>query len=62
MDIDMPRMNGFQATKEINTILRVSNRKENNICIHSAYLKGDSDEIVKEIGVKHKVAKPFSMK
>ena len=65
MDIDMPKMNGFQASKQINELITQElkpSQLRNNICMHSAYLTGDSDTMLQDLSVKFKIAKPCSQK
>lgn len=56
MDINMPEMNGVEATREIKKI-----DPDAKIVIVTSYLKEHLNEL-QMLGVKHFVEKPFSIK
>lgn len=61
MDLNMPRMDGFQATREIRTLSREQGRKP-WIAAVSAHADAKNQRLAFEAGVDEFVAKPFDAK
>ncbi|CAD8208122.1 unnamed protein product [Paramecium octaurelia] len=59
MDIEMPGKNGFQASKEINQLLKERNLNESCIItMYSAYSGDDDVLIASQCGMKERISKP----
>ncbi|CAD8189145.1 unnamed protein product [Paramecium octaurelia] len=63
MDIEMPVKNGFQASKDINEILKQENLNDQcAIVMCSAYNGNENNDIVRNCGIKEVLPKPIDQK
>ncbi|CAK92711.1 unnamed protein product (macronuclear) [Paramecium tetraurelia] len=63
MDIEMPVKNGFQASKDINEILKQENLNDQcAIVMCSAYNGNENNDIMRNCGIKEVLPKPIEQK
>ncbi len=56
LDINMPGMNGFDVASRLKSL-----KPDINIIISSATLMQDDEEVLRKLGIKHILTKPYSL-
>ena len=59
MDIQMPVMDGIQATRMIRNFEKAKNKKRSNIIAVTAHSKDGEQQRLFDVGMDHYISKPF---